>query len=265
MDILESIVLGIVQGLTEFLPVSSSGHLVLLQKLFGLSGPEGAGGSWLIFFDTMLHLGTLIAVVIVMRREIIDLFKKPFHTLWYLVIATIPAVIFALIFKDFIDETFGGEYLGYAFLLTALILWLSEVIAKSLAKRRELKSGAALTMGVMQVVGLFPGVSRSGSTIAGGLAYGLDREKAAKFSFLMSIPAIIGANMFKGLDLLKTGVDVQWAPAIIGMVCAAIAGYIAIKFMLSLIQRKRLYGFAVYAALLGVFVLLNQFGVINLM
>lgn len=265
MSILESIVLGIVQGLTEFLPVSSSGHLVLLQKLFGLSGLEDAGDPWLMLFDIMLHLGTLIAVVIVMRREIADLFKKPFHTLWYLVIATIPAVIFALCFKDFIDETFGGAYLGYAFLLTAIILWLSEVIAKKADKKRELRSGAALTMGLMQVIGLFPGVSRSGSTIAGGLAYGLDREKAAKFSFLMSIPAIIGANMFKGFDLIKTGVEIDWIPAIVGTVCAAIAGYIAIKFMLSLIQRKRLYGFAVYVALLGVFVLLNQFGVINLM
>lgn len=265
MSILESIVLGIVQGLTEFLPVSSSGHLVLLQKLFGLSGLEEATSPWLIFFDTMLHMGTLLAVVIVLRREIIDLFKKPFLTIWYLVVATLPAVIFALCFKDFIDETFGGAYLGFAFLLTALILWLSEVIAKRIGNKKELRSGAALTMGVMQVVGLFPGISRSGSTIAGGLAYGLDREKAAKFSFLMSVPAIIGANMLKGFDIIKTGVDVQWAPTIAGTVCAAVAGYIAIKFMLSLIQRKRLYGFAVYVALLGVFVLLDQFGVINWM
>ena len=98
-------------------------------------------------------------------------------------------------------------------------------------------------MGLMQVIGMLPGVSRSGSTIAGGIAYGIDREKAARFSFLMSIPAIIGANLFQGLDLLKKQVDIQWLPTIIGTVCAAIAGYIAIKFMLALIQRKKLYGF----------------------
>ncbi len=265
MSILESIVLGIVQGLTEFLPVSSTGHLVLLQKIFGFPGLEGATDPWLMFFDTMLHLGTLVAVVAVMRKEIIDLFKKPFRTLWYLVIATIPAVIFSLLFKDFIDEAFGGAYLGYAFLLTAVILSLSEVIAKRASRKRELKSGGALTMGVMQVVGILPGVSRSGSTISGGIALGIDREKAAKFSFLMSVPAILGANLLHGYNALKSDMQIQWAPAIVGAVCAAIAGYIAVKFMLALIQRKRLYGFAVYVAVLGVFVLLDQYalGIIN--
>lgn len=253
MNILESIILGIVQGLTEFLPVSSSGHLVLLQKLFGISAESS------MFLDTMLHMGTLLAVVIVLWKEIIDLFRKPFLTLWYLVIATIPAVIFALLFKDFIDKTFGGYYLGYAFLLTAVILTLSEFIANTVTRKRELKSGAALTMGLMQCVGIFPGVSRSGSTIAGGLAYGLDREKAAKFSFLMSIPAIIGANLLQGYEALKSAVDIQWVPVIVGTVCAAVAGYVAVKFMLSLIQRKKLYGFAIYTAALGVLILLDRY------
>jgi undecaprenyl-diphosphatase len=256
MGILESIVLGIVQGLTEFLPVSSSGHLVLLQKIFEkLGSPINTA----LFFDTMLHLGTLIAVVVVMWKEIIDLFRKPFHNLLYLVIATIPAVIFALLFKKFIDSTFGGYYLGYAFLLTAVILTLSELIANSVTRKKELKSGAALTMGIMQCVGIFPGVSRSGSTIAGGLAYGVDREKAAKFSFLMSIPAIIGANILQGYEAIKSAVDIQWLPVIIGTVCAAVAGYAAVKFMLALIQRKKLYGFAIYVAVLGAFVLLDRY------
>lgn len=265
MSILESIVLGIVQGLTEFLPVSSSGHIVLLQKIFGLTGLEGATDPWLLFFDTMLHLGSLVAVVIVLWKYIIDLFRKPFHTLLYLIIATIPAVIFSLLFKDFVDKAFGGSFLGYSFLLTAIILCVAELIAQRTARKKDIKAGSALTMGLMQVVGILPGVSRSGSTIAGGIAYGVDREKAARFSFLMSIPAIIGANMLQGFEVFKSDVTIQWAPALVGAVCACIAGYIAVKFMLALIQRKKLYGFAIYVALLGIFVLLDQYalGIIN--
>jgi undecaprenyl-diphosphatase len=252
MSILESIVLGIVQGLTEFLPVSSTGHLVLLEKIFGISNP--------MFLDTMLHLGTLIAVVIVLWREILDLFKKPFLNLWYLVVATIPAVIVALLLSNIIDESIEGNFLGFEFLFTALLLILAELIASSVRRKKELKTGAALTMGVMQAVGgIFAAVSRSGATIAGGLAYGVDRESVAKFSFLMSIPAIIGANLLQGYKVLKSNVDIQWGPAIIGTVCAAIAGYIAIKFMLALIRRKKLYGFAIYVALLGAFVLLDLY------
>jgi undecaprenyl-diphosphatase len=259
MNILESIVLGIVQGLTEFLPVSSSGHLVLLQKIFNLAPIGNTTDPWLMFFDTMVHLGTLIAVVIVMWRDIIDLFRKPFKSLFYLVVATLPAVIAYLLFPDFFKTAFGGAYLGYAFLLTAVILSLSEIIANTVTRKKELKSGGALTMGLLQIVGMLPGVSRSGSTIAGGLAWGSDREKVARFSFLMSIPAIIGANLMQGIDLIKENVIIQWAPVIVGTVCAALAGYVAVRFMLSLIQRKKLYGFAIYTAALGVLILLDKY------
>lgn len=258
MNILESIVLGIVQGLTEFLPVSSSGHLVLLQKVFGLSALESAADPWILFFDTMLHLGTLIAVVIVVWKDIIGLFTKPMNLL-YLIIATLPAAAAYLLFPDFFENAFGGAYLGYAFLLTAVLLTLSEIIANTVTRKRELKSGGALTMGLLQVAGLLPGVSRSGATISGGLAWGSDREKAARFSFLMSIPAIIGANFMQGLDLLNEKIDIQWAPVIAGTVCAAVAGYAAVKFMISLIQKKKLYGFAVYTAALGFLILLDKY------
>ena len=259
MGILEAIALGIVQGLTEFLPVSSSGHLVLLQKIFGVAQLEGATEPWLMLFDTMLHVGSLVAVIVVMWKDIIGLFKKPFSTLLYLILATIPAVVFALLFKDFFNGAFGGQYLGYAFLLTALLLTLSEIIAKRIGNRRELKAGSALAMGLMQVVGMLPGVSRSGSTIAGGLACGVERQKVARFSFLMSIPAIIGASMFQGYDAIKSAdLTIDWVPLILGMACAAITGYIAIRFMLALISKKRLWGFAIYVAILGAFVLLDQ-------
>lgn len=253
MSILESIVLGIVQGLTEFLPVSSSGHLVLLQNVFGFSEPQ-------LFFDTMLHLGTLIAVVVVMWKEIIDLFKRPFSKMLYLIIATIPAVIFGFLFSDFVEDTFSGIYLGYGFLVTAVILTLSEQLSKRQARKADVGLLSSSVMGIMQVLAMFPGVSRSGSTIAGGLATGIDRKKAASFSFLMSIPIILGSVVLQGYKLAKAGnVAVEWLPTIIGAICAAVSGYFAVRFMLALIKRKRLYGFAIYVAVLGIFVLLDRY------
>jgi undecaprenyl-diphosphatase len=252
MGVLESIVLGIVQGLTEFLPVSSSGHLVLLQNIFGYPEPQ-------LFFDTMLHLGTLVAVVVVMWQSILDLFRKPIR-LVYLVIATLPAIVVTLLFKDDIEKAFAGKYLGYGFLLTAVFLIAAELLSVRVEKRRQVKAGAALGMGVMQAVALFPGISRSGSTIAGGLVLGVGRREAAAFSFLMSLPAILGSVVLQGYDIIKEqAVPVDILPTVIGTVCAAVSGFFAIKFMIALISKKKLYGFAIYVALLGIWVLMDQF------
>jgi len=259
MGILESIVLGLVQGLTEFLPVSSSGHLVLLQNVFGISEPQ-------LFFDTMLHLGTLIAVVVVMWRSIVDLFRKPFSKLIYLIIATIPAVVVTLLFKDFIEGTFSGMFLGYGFLLTAIFLTAAELLSSRIRRRKKINAGIALGMGVMQAVAIFPAISRSGSTIAGGLACGINRREAATFSFLMSIPAILGSVVVQGYEIVKANsMPTDLFPTIIGTVCAAVSGFFAIKFMIALISKKKLYGFAIYVAILGILVLLDQnvFGLIK--
>ena len=258
MGILESIVLGIVQGLTEFLPVSSSGHLVLLQNIFGFSEPQ-------LFLDTMLHFGTLVAVVVVLWKNILDLFRKPIM-LVYLVIATIPAIIVTLLFKDFIESTFSGLYLGYGFLLTAIFLTLAEILSNRIPRKHKMNGGSALAMGAMQAIALFPAVSRSGSTIAGGLVCGITRKEAATFSFLMSIPAILGSVVLQGYEIIKEkAIPTELLSTIIGMVCAAVAGYFAIKFMIALVSKKRLYGFAIYVAILGILVLLDQnvFGLIN--
>lgn len=254
MSILEAIVLGIVQGLTEFLPVSSSGHLVLLHNVFGVSTPQ-------LFFDVMLHVGTLVAVVAVMWKNIVDIFKDFFSkTTLYLVIATIPAVLAAVVFRDFFEGTFSGIYLGYGFLFTAVILTACELVASRIDKKRDMGAGSAAAMGLMQAIAIFPGISRSGSTIAGGLFCGVDRRKAAGFSFLMSIPVILGSVVLEGADALSgAGAPIEWAPTIVGTVCAAVSGFLAVRFMLALIVRKRLYGFAVYVAALGVFVLLDRY------
>ena len=263
MSILEALILGIVQGITEFLPVSSSGHLLLLEKITGISEAEGGA-----FFSTMLHLATLIAVVIVYRKIILDILKHPLQKLTlYIIIATVPTVIMALLYKTVLSEfdamASDGRLLGVSFLITSLLLVLSDIIVKRRAKKArgldEMTLKDALIVGGMQCIGTLPGVSRSGSTIAGALFTGVDRSAAADFSFLMSIPAILGSVVLEGYDAVKTGgVDIPVLNIIVGMAAAGVTGYFAVKFMLKMIKQKRLYGFAIYTAALGVLIIADQ-------
>lgn len=262
MSILEAAILGLVQGLTEFLPVSSSGHLVLLERLFGIT--EGQG-----FFAVMLHVGTLIAVCIAMRKEIAAIFKQPAkQVLRYLLIlgiATVPLVIFALLFNDLIDLMNDGRYLGFAFILTGVILTIGENFSqlnKNKPKKNEATFFSAIIAGLMQAVAIFPGVSRSGATITGSLFTGLDRKSCANFAFLMSIPAILGSLLYEGYSTFKTigfG-SIDWLPVVVGVAVSLISGFIAVKFMLSLIAKKKLYGFAIYTLALGIIILVIQIG-----
>ena len=254
-DIIKAIILGIVQGLGEFLPISSSGHLVLIQKIFGVECD-------VLFFDTMLHVGTFVAVVVVLWSEVKKILKKPIQKMTgMLIVATIPAVILTLLFNDYIDSVFEGAYLGIGFLLTTLVLLLGEVLPQ-LIKRdsNEVTYPKSIVMGCMQGIAILPGLSRSGSTIAGGLVCGLKRETAANFAFLMSIPTIIGSIVYQGYGIIKEGTfDTSIIlPSLVGMVFAAISGYFAVRFMLNLIKKHRLYGFAIYTGALGLFVLLDQ-------
>ncbi|MDR2964526.1 MAG: undecaprenyl-diphosphate phosphatase [Treponema sp.] len=263
MNILTAIILGAVQGLTEFLPVSSSGHLVLLEKIFKVNAPG-------VFFDTMLHLGTLTAVITVLWKDIWSILRKIIQPLTlYLIIGTIPAVIAALTFGNIIENAFDtGKYLGFCFLITSVIL----VTAEQLAKRKSdtLKNAQtinwldALVTGIMQAIALAPGISRSGATISGALFRKIDRDFAARFSFLLSIPAILGAVVFQTKDLIK-GTETQAAESIgiaaviAGTLTAAIVGFFAVKFMLKIIKEKNLYGFAIYTGVLGLLIIVDQF------
>lgn len=254
MDFIQALLLGLVQGITEFLPVSSSGHLVLLQQVMGLREVP-------LFFDTMLHMGTLVAVVVVLFWDIVGVFRHPVKNhLGMLIIATIPAAAVGYFFSDFFESVFeNGQYLGFCFLATALILVVSEQIAARMKPRKQIAIQNALSMGVMQAVAIFPGISRSGATIAGGLFTGVDRMQAARFSFLMSVPVIIGSAGSSGVSALQAGLgDVSWTQIIAGTIAAGITGYFAVKFMLAIIQKTKLYGFAVYAAALGAFLLVDQ-------
>jgi undecaprenyl-diphosphatase len=265
MGILEAIFLGFLQGLTEFLPVSSSGHLVLTQKIMGISEPA-------LLFDTLLHMGTLIAVLIVLWKDVWALVRRPFQRLTgLLIVGTLPTVIIAVLFKDIIEHAFSsGAFLGIGFLLTTVILLTAERLSalKKVGRgETAMKYTDALLIGTLQGVAIFPAVSRSGSTIAGALGLGLDREFAARFSFLMAIPAILGAfvlqvkDLFPALkahdsDALFGGIGL---PAIIaGTVTSAVVGVVAVRFMLTIIKEKNLKGFALYTGILGVLVLLDQ-------
>lgn len=265
MSIFQAIILGLVQGLSEFLPISSSGHLILTRALLGISEATSQGGAFLMF-DILLHVGTLGAVVIVFWKDWWGILKNPFKskTLGLLFIASLPALGVALVFNDLIEGMFTGWFLGIAFLVTGLVLTLAE----GLSQRRQYKEKAietpkikqALTMGAMQAVALLPGVSRSGSTLFGGIASGLTRKSAAKFSFMMSAPAILGSLLIEGKDALELGLFSQIAlvPTIIGMVVAFASGLLAMKGMLKLVEKISLNWFALYVILLGIVVICIQ-------
>lgn len=254
MTVWEAILLGLVQGFTEFLPVSSSGHLVLFQNILGISEEP-------LFFDTMVHVATLVAVCAVLWRDIWELIRRPIQKkMLALIIATLPAAICGVLLDDFLESLFGGSFLGFSFLITALLLVLAEQVCQLYRRpKNEITYPAALTMGAMQAVALLPGVSRSGSTLVGGLLSGTERNTATRFAFLMSIPVILGSALLQGYKCAKAdSLGVELLPVLLGMVAAAVSGFFAVKFMLRLIQKHKLYGFAIYTGALGLLVLLDQ-------
>ncbi|MDO4564413.1 MAG: undecaprenyl-diphosphate phosphatase [Clostridia bacterium] len=270
MTIWLALLLGVIQGLCEFLPVSSSGHLLMLQTIFGIESQEGQ------LFSVMLHFATLIAVCVVYRKLLWNLIRHPFQkTVAYLILATIPTVVFTLIMKkvepfaSFFADAEAGSFLGVGFLLTGALLLLSDAMMKRAHKRglKSMRTRDALIIGGMQCLGVFPGVSRSGSTITGALISGLNRKSAADFSFLISIPAILGATVLEAYDTVKAGIQLATSDILymaVGMIAAGVTGYFAIRFMIKLITRKRLWGFAVYVAVLGALVIAFQaFGVLG--
>ena len=270
MNFLHAAVLGIIQGLTEFIPVSSSGHLVLFQRIFAINDPS-------FFFDVMLHAGTLLAVFVVLWKDIWAIIKKPIQPVTaFLVLGTIPMVIFALIFRRPIEGLFSsGSFLGFSFLITSLLLCISEIFIRKTQKKPEkdsINTGAlswsslsykdAVIIGLFQAIAIIPGVSRSGATILGALSRKLDRDTAARFSFLLSIPAILGALVLHLAELFTgtaSGSDISvnsGLSIIIGTIVSALVGFFAVRFMLKIIREKSLLIFAVYTFILGILVLI---------
>lgn len=263
MQYLFNAIMGIIQGLTEFLPVSSSGHLLLGEKLLGLLGYE-AGNS--LSLAVMLHMGTLVAVAIIFFRDWLEMIKHPVKnpTLRLLFIASLPALVLVVLLGDWIDGLFTGWFLGISFLITALFLFIIQRVSEKNAPRPAVQDAVdtpkAITMGLFQGIALLPGVSRSGSTLLGGILSGLNRKTAAKFSFMMSAPAILGSFIVEGKDAVEQyGLSSLFSvESIIGLVFAAIFGYLAIRYMLKLIERISFYKFALYVAVVGVLVIIAQ-------
>ena len=272
MDIIQAIIIGIVQGLTEFLPVSSSAHLVFAQKLLGVESS--------LAFDVFLHLGTLIAVLWFFRWDIIKMLKSwwlsigdilqgrfmegfrhdPYKRLaWYVILATIPVGVVGVLFEDSIDALFAGALYVPAFFLfvTGTILYLSQRMSSGNVNLNNISKKEALWMGLGQACAILPGLSRSGTTIAAGLTIGLEKEFAAKFSFILSIPAIFGAFVFKLKDI-GAAMDANFLPIFLGFIVSIVAGYLAIKWMLDLIQNRSLDIFAYYCWAVGIIVFMGS-------
>lgn len=254
MSKLEAFILGIIQGLTEFIPISSTGHLYLGRHLFGL---DEAG----LFLDTMLHVGTLLAVLVVYKDELIHMLKNPFgkrSTL--LIIGTIPAVIVGLLLKDLFDSiSKTGVTIGWEFLFTGFILWMADGVKKGAKKMDNITYGDALFIGAFQAAAIFPAVSRSGLTIAAGLFRKLDRETAAYFSFLLSIPTISGGIIFEMGDLVSGNMEaVTLGSLLVATISSALFGYFAIVWMINYLKKRSLKVFAVYVWILGFTVLAFQ-------
>ena len=282
MSIWEALILGIVQGATEFLPVSSSGHLVLLQKIFGITEPT-------LLFDTAVHGGTLLAVLVILRQDIWKILCRIFQPITlFLIIATIPAVIAALLFKNQIETTFtSGAFLGFAFLVTSALLFISEKLYKrsrnSGGYPARLENAAAdrfqdemnwidaLSIGLLQALAIIPGISRSGATISAALSRRINRDFAARFSFLLSIPVILGALILQVVDLLKaktaSGPDlaantfggIGAIPLVVGILSASIVAFFSIRLALKIVREHSLLGFSIYTGILGILVLADKF------
>lgn len=271
MDIIQAIIIGLVQGLTEFLPVSSSAHLIFAQQALGLSDVGLA-------FDVLLHVGTLVAVVAYFFSDIINMIKGFFLSLidlkdgkfmeelrrdpykklaWLTIIATIPVGIVGVLFNDVVESLFTGITIPAFFLLiTGCLLYISQRMNSGRIDLSNITLKEALIMGCGQALAVLPGLSRSGTTIAAGLFSGLDKEFAAKFSFILSVPAILGAGVFQLKDLSGGSVEIE--ACIAGFAVAVISGYLAISVLLKLIRERSLDIFAYYCWIVGAIILVGS-------
>lgn len=246
MGFLQATILAVIQGLTEFLPVSSSGHLVILQKLFGLAEPP-------VLFDILVHVGTLGAVLVYFRKELLKISRR---TIWLIIIGTIPAAVVGLFLQSYITQIFDSLTLvGVALLVTAGLLLLSRRFKTLKRHFNQLKWQDALFVGCFQALAIIPGISRSGSTIVSGLWRKFDRETAFRFSFYLAIPAILGALILQIPDLIYSPCT-YLKQGILGMFIAGVVGYGALKILENFLLQAKLWLFGIYCLVLGTIILL---------
>ncbi len=270
LDIISAIILGAVQGLSEFLPISSSGHLALIPHLLGVETG--------LAFDTVLHIGTLIAIFSFFWKDIlnlikgfllslidltegIDVFKRELKSVpekrfaWMIIVGSIPTAIIGLLIKDAVETVFRGTvFIGFFLIITGLILYYSERHSSGNITARNMTFTQSLIIGICQGLAVLPGISRSGSTIASGLCLGLEREYAARYSFLLSIPAVVGAGLIQAKDIAT--IDVSFTVSLAGFVSSVVFGYLAIKLLMKMIKGWSLDVFAYYCWIVGALTLI---------
>jgi len=245
MNIIDAIILGILQGFTEFLPISSSGHLVLGQKLLGIHVPGNT-------LEVILHIGTLFSIIFVFWKDIVSIFKnlKQSETQKFvglLILGTIPAVVIGLFFKDSIEVFFdSSKIVGFMLLVTAALLFLTRFVNKN---DKEINWKSSFAIGLAQAFAILPGVSRSGSTISIAMMLGISPSKAARFSFLLAIPALIGAGLLTALDI--DTIQVSTNVLIVGFFSSFLSGWIALKWLLGLLKSGKFYWFGFYCLIVG--------------
>jgi len=266
LSLVYAIFMGIIQGLTEFLPVSSSGHLVILQQLLGLE-EVGLG------FNIILHIGTLVAVSIYYRKDLFLLFKEFFSLLKdvltkgksdiranehrlllvMLFIAILPTAAIGFLFNDLFESLFKTSYIvGYTLIITGIILWISNYLPVGSKHAKDMTLKDALFVGLVQGAAITPGISRSGSTIFAGLATGFTRDLATRFSFLLSIPAILAAVVLEGPEIIKEVSAIgNVLPVVSGFIASAVSGYLAIDLLISILKRQKLQYFSYYCWIVG--------------
>lgn len=269
MSIIEAIIIGIIQGATEFLPISSSGHLVLLPELFQMTNPD-------LTLIGLVHAGTLLAVLIYFRQDLWNIVTAVLRDLsqrqplastnarlgWFIVVGSVPVAMIGLPLAGFFEDIFSSPRAAAGFLLvTAVLLVLGERMLSGHKTPAQMTWTDAIVIGLFQVMALFPGVSRSGSTIVGGLSRGLDRPTAARYSFLLGIPAILGAGLQAILEIF-TAESNEFSTSVytIAFIAAAVSGYACIHGLLTWVRNHTLYGFAAYVTLLSlIFLLISLF------
>ena len=266
MEILSIIILGIIQGIAEFLPISSSAHLIIFRDLFGIG--TGLSESLNLTFDLALHFGTLLSIAVFFFKDFINMITKGFtkgikadegKILWYLVIATIPAAIAGLLFEDVIENAIRGNFLIIALALgiMGIIIYMADRIGKTKNSIKKMSIKDAFLIGCSQVFALIPGFSRSGTTIAAGRTLGLNREDAAKFSFFLSAPVVCGALLLELLDKTVWSLIIaNLGTFILGIVISFITGLLCIKYLLKYLQKHNFKIFMIYRLILSATILL---------
>ena len=268
MTIFQAFILGIIQGATEFLPISSSGHLVLFPHVIGWEIPTEQA----FVFDVLVQLGTLLAVIVYYWTDLRNIVCVTFASLWKpdlysrpdvrlgvnLLVATFPAVVIGILFKETIEASFSSPTVTALFLLlTALLLFVAEWVGKRNVFLEDVKLYDAWRIGIFQALALFPGVSRSGASITGGMIGNMKRADAARFSFLMAVPVMIGAGVLAAFDLVEISNLASFAmPLLVGFATSAVVGFLAIRWLLNYLAKNSLYVFSIYLVVISTLALI---------